>query len=150
MYTKNVIEKIGTTLAASDIDAVEREIGMPLPRALRAHYEQYNGGMPRLSVFVAANGNDFSLASFKTMKWRKNPHEVLFEETYLAIVLQKKLVPAEYVPFAIDDGGNFFCMDRRTGAICYSAMDGSEELPHEGERIAENLVSFVDGMVDSL
>lgn len=149
VYEKNSILGHGRPLTVADLDEVERAIGIALPPSLRAHYARYNGGTPERATFIAASGDDFDFGPFSTMRWRQHPHQVLFEETYRRIVLQEALVPAWLVPFAIDGGGNFFCMDRGDEAIHYVPMDVPGE-PDAGERIAESLVALVEGMVDGL
>ena len=38
-------------------------------------------------------------------------------------MVSKKVIPNTLLPFAIDDGGNFFCLDLTDGNICFYAND---------------------------
>lgn len=42
---------------------------------------------------------------------------------YLALT-SRQVIPATILPFAIDDGGNFFCLDLVEGCVCFFAVDG--------------------------
>jgi hypothetical protein len=81
------------------------------------------------------------------MKYRQEPDEILFEETYISIVIQKQLIPTHLVPFAIGGGGDFYCMNLSTQAIVFYAMDHCFEPNRAIEPVADSLAQFLDEMV---
>lgn len=38
-----------------------------------------------------------------------------------AVMITKGMIPKTVLPFAIDDGGNFFCLDLTGGNVCFYA-----------------------------
>jgi hypothetical protein len=145
MYKKNKIRRAGKKLSETELALVEKKIGGPLPPQLREHYSLYNGGAPQKQWFLDGDGDEYSLHAFKPMLHRRVEGETLFEDTVVNM-RKRNLLLKPYLPFATDDGGNFFCI-RPDGSIYYCAMDSSEKLPNEGQRLAKSLVELVDGMV---
>ena len=39
------------------------------------------------------------------------------------MMVQRNVIPQTILPFAIDDGGNFVCLDLVDGCVCFYATD---------------------------
>src|ERR1700730_4032622 len=94
-------------LLASDLDQVERQFGFAFPSALRDLYLRYNGGRPDKDRFVDDSGACI-VAEFLAIKHGKA--SLTLEATMLRV---RHLLPDHLVPFAVDQGGNFFCFSTR-------------------------------------
>lgn len=113
-------------LSLEDLSEVERHIGHRLPPSFERHYLRYNGGTPRKAFFP---GDDewepVEVAQFFPFKYKQSDHDhrdALLEGRYAAMVA-RSVIPAGLLPFANDHGGNFFCLDLNTGAVCFYATD---------------------------
>jgi hypothetical protein len=74
------------------------------------------------------------------------------ELTYKNLVIEEKYLPKEILPFAIDDGGNFFCISLRNSDYnyiyhCnndhYNINDNEEHLT----LLADTFKKFIDKLV---
>jgi hypothetical protein len=131
----------GRTLSDQQLDDIAANIGVPIPDSLRSFYIQRNGGRPTPNIFIDANGDDYEVHSFKSFGepgWAG----VSIEDTYRGLVA-KGLIPHDLIPFAMDSGGNPYCMNR-SGEICFMPMDtpNREIVP-----IANTLDEFIGGLV---
>jgi len=137
----------GPQISPDDIAAVETRIQRRLPADLRAHYLRYNGGVPVPACFEDGHGGEHQVHEFRPMLRRLHPNSPTFEETYEALVLKKRLIPENLVPFATNGGNDFYCMDARTQEIYFFAMDNCAN-PDEAKRlVAGSLTQFLEAMI---
>ncbi len=149
MARRNAFARTAQYLCESDFHAVEDSIGVHLPPSLRAHYQLQNGGAPERRYFVSTNGMECEVSHFLSMRYPKTPRDITLEST-VGWVRREKLMPPFLVPFAVDSGEDFYCMDIRDHSIVYYSMDHSDEPERAATRIAGSLREFVDGMAESL
>jgi cell wall assembly regulator SMI1 len=142
----NRITQKAPALKESDLAAIEKKLGFQLPTELRAHYLKHNGGVPAKRYFVDARGTEFELQRFMSMKEPAFDGDVLFGTTYENLVVKKKLIPMNLVPFARGSGGDFYCIDRSDGSVCFYAMDHALEPKRATKKVAKSLAEFIDGM----
>jgi len=93
-----------------DLIVIEKELKIKFPDKFKEHYLKYNGGYPEKRFFVWEKNVTTRINTFFTIK-----HEDLgsLESTYKDLVILEKYLPEGIVPFACDDGGNFFCISLR-------------------------------------
>ncbi len=139
--------KTAQKLTDEDLAAVEAHIGRPIPPDLAAHYRVFNGGVPRRRFFmIRGEGVVASVQQFEPMRYARYQGEALFEDTVKSLVSEKKLIPPSLLPFAINEGGDFYCIDVNTQCIYFYAMD--TDSPEKAVRlIADSLRGWIDGMV---
>lgn len=138
------------SVSADEIDQAENEMGLKIPLSLRSHFLQCNGGVPKKSWWESDEWEPLSVGEFMPIKYPIDSDTTL-EKTYIRTA-KKNILPEDFVPFATDWGGNFFCIDA-VGAIFFYAMDawsGScslEENKRNATRfLCGNLPDFIDGL----
>ena len=95
------------SLTSKQIDAVEHELNFRFPASLREAYVQSNGGSPDRCIFQS-QVIDTAVSEFLPLLSDKIRPATA---TYKYLVLEKKLVPPHYFPFAVDSGGDYFFVD---------------------------------------
>ncbi|WP_164608620.1 SMI1/KNR4 family protein, partial [Pseudomonas viridiflava] len=72
-------------------------------------------------------------------------------------MVAKTIIPKTLLPFAIDDGGNFFCLDLADGNVCFFATDSFDSELSAAANHAEayrwlsnSFEEFVSGLKDEL
>lgn len=80
---------------------VEKQLNIKLPDSYRDFLKKYNGGYPQPDGFDFASGDDgSSVDKFLEISDSKNASLMTFFNKY------KNRIPKNYVPIAIDPGGN--------------------------------------------
>jgi hypothetical protein len=108
-----------------DLDDIARSVGSSLPESFRSHYARWNGGMPSLDWFPAHT--DFEpiwIHEFLQIQGKRadSASGSSIQSVY-AMAVAKGLLPKSVLPFAIDPGGNFFCLDVTDGSVSYWLND---------------------------
>ncbi|MFJ9844849.1 SMI1/KNR4 family protein [Kitasatospora sp. NPDC101155] len=135
-------------LTLADIRDVEQAIGVSLPEDLRRHYLWGNGGFAIRSEFILPErGLEYDVAEWDSMKYLRSAEGVLFEDTYRRLVRDRKLIPDQLIPFAVNGGGDFFCMDRATQGIVFYVMDYCAEPEVAIRHLTGSLREFLDILV---
>lgn len=142
----NKLTKTARRLKEADLVAIEKKIGFPLPKELRAHYLKHNGGVPERRHFVDAMGYEYEIQRLVSMREPAFAGDVLFETSYENLVTKKGLIPKQLVLFARGSGGDFYCIDREDGAVVFYAMEHCLEPKRAARKIAKSLAEFLDGM----
>jgi len=128
-----------TSLKSEDFEEIEQALNIDLPIEFKEHYLNYNGGYPENDIYTWANGGKTTINAFASLKYPSLG--ISLEDTYRDLVLLEKYLPIGIVPFATDDGGNFFCIsvrDKDFGAIYYCNND------HYNIKNKEECLSAID------
>ena len=137
-------------LQAADIKTVEATFNIRLPIDFTKHYLEFNGGYPEKADFTWQNNQGTTrINCFFSIK-----HEGFnsLESTYQQLVIDEEYLPIGIVPFAADDGGNFFCISARKGdydCVYYCNNDHYEMRENEGDYL-ELLTSSFNGFLSNL
>jgi len=118
-------------LTLTDIAKIETELSIFFPPEFTSHYLQYNGGYPERDVYAWAGGGTTTINTFSSLKYRGFSS---VEDTNKDLILLENYLPTGIVPFATDDGGNFFCISARLvdfGCIYYCNNDHYNIYNHE-------------------
>ncbi|MCL2724867.1 MAG: SMI1/KNR4 family protein [Polyangiaceae bacterium] len=112
-------------LSSHELDQLEKATGIELPQVLRELYSTVNDGRFRLQLFVDDAGTHYDL------------HELIpglplelgygFAKIYRDIVQGRHLVPIDLIPFGLETGGNFYCVDRNDESVWYADMELNAE-----------------------
>ena len=114
-------------LTEDDIQAAAEQLGAELPHAFRLHYLHYNGGTPRLSLFVndEIDYDDIEISQFIPIRYARefadDPEFTLEGRALMHWVAGE--VPNTLIPFAMDWGGNYICLEKDSGRIVYYVRD---------------------------
>ena len=144
--------KIGPAITQSDIRKLESDLGIRLPEAMRSHYLQFNGGTPNLDWFPMTDDWDaIWIHKFLPIATRDGEESTI--QSVYARVAGNTGYPRSLVPFAIDPGGNLFCVDTDSGAIHYWLTDTYDEALTDAEnrlKADRHLIDSFDQFVTSL
>lgn len=105
------------------IAQIEKELAITFPSDFVLHYLQYNGGYPEADTYKWANNESTTINAFYSFKYEGFDR---IESVYENLVLTENHLPLGIVPFATDDGGNFFCISVRNkdyGKVYYFNND---------------------------
>lgn len=108
--------EISSPLTIHDLNQIEQEINVSFPNEFKEHYLVYNGGYPEQDTYKWNDGSSTTINTFSSIKYSGYSN---LEESYKDLVLAKKYLPIGIIPFATDDGGNFFCISARTNDYGY-------------------------------
>ena len=122
-------------LSDMDISNVETKLGIPLPDALRRLYSTVGGGTFNRLAFKRPDG-----MLFDDIDQLLSKDELV--DTYNAAVVKGDM-PSHLVPFAVGGCGDYYCIDRRDGAVVFFA---TEIVDRREKRVADSLDAFFDGL----
>lgn len=145
--TANRFIECARKLRNTDIEDVERKLGFTLPPALRLHYLAFNGGEPRRRWFRSSTGFEDCVDRFLPMKYPSFDDEQLLEDNYLQLCVTERRVPANLLPFAEDEGGGPYCLDRLSEAVVFFNLDRENDHERAIRVVAPSLEAFVSGML---
>jgi cell wall assembly regulator SMI1 len=111
------------SINAQDIANAEKTLGIAFPSSVRSLYLSTNGGIPEPYVFEN-DKVDTVVTEFLPLKSSCKGTAL---KSYERLVLDKKLVPQQFFPFAIDGGGDYFLVDCSTsnGAVFFYKSDSA-------------------------
>ena len=128
IYMKeNTFTDCEKSLTANDFALIEQDLSIRLPAELKEHYLKYNGGTPKNSVWHDPEG-----------KWDENEVRDFLPFLYFSAKQDDpdftingtakeewngQQLPRELLPFAIDWGGNYFCVNQLDEKIYYFIRD---------------------------
>src|SRR5664279_2700937 len=98
------------TLNRADISEIEKELSIVFPDDFVAHYLRYNGGYPESDAYKWRDEGATTVNAFLSLKYNGFGN---LENTYKNLALLERYFPLGIVPFALDDGGNLFCISVR-------------------------------------
>lgn len=135
-------------LTTADIEEVERRIGAVLPADLRDFYLRHNGGHLVPPCFV----DDDGVLEVQLVLYMKSGNASSgFEETYEGLVLNTPEFPRGFIPFAVDQGGDYFLFSIRKedyGSISFNQSEYYDDPERFVIFLAPSLKAFLDGMTD--
>lgn len=138
-------------LTKEDIASLKQVVGKPFPEELEKFYLENNGGIPAgEAIFYVDEDNDVdvSVKTFLPIKHKRYERDTLLEKVYRTFVVDKKLVSAEFIPFAIDEGAFPYCYKIADGSIHLFCMDDLESKDGPMRFVASSLKVFVEGLAD--
>jgi len=145
-------------LTLADLALVEQDLRIKLPEAFRSFYLQHNGGTPDRTTWVDPAGkfDDIEVRDFLSMLYFNSKGDDP-DFTLNGIARSQWAagdLPKSLLPFAIDWGGNYLCLDIADGKVCYFLRDvWSDNLSTEKNReintrpVAESFSQFVSGLI---
>ena len=139
-------------LSEADMKAAEKRMGFKLPTELRRHYFMYNGGEPERRCWKGRRYEDnyltifFPIRKVSDLNSKKMTKVETLDEAVVDL-LDRKQIPESFIPFADDSGGNYFCLDRKTGKIYFFIMDEDSDFKSRQRYLAPSLKEFIEGLV---
>ncbi|MBD9359192.1 SMI1/KNR4 family protein [Methylomonas fluvii] len=153
IVSKIFFSKGRSNLSPEDIVNIQQYLNPVLPEELVNHYLMHNGGIPSNSFWILEDGCSLWVKKFLPMKFPVGTERTL-EDSYLLMVA-KNVMPKALIPFAIDHGGNYFCIDT-FGEVYFYAVDRwdealNDEQNHEKakKKLGVSFQWFVNQLVES-
>jgi hypothetical protein len=118
----NIFLETSSSITKEEIIEVASKLDIKLSDEFINHYTQYNGGYPIRRFYKWPDGASTRIDHFFSIKYEGFTH---FEEAYNDLFIIEQVLPLGYVPFAVDDGGNFFCfsvLPSNYNSVFYAAM----------------------------
>jgi hypothetical protein len=143
----NVFKNSAQSLTGDVLSDVERRLGFRLPDDIRRQYLVCNGGIPEKRYYLTKQRIELGVTRFLPSRYRTSPRSRTLEEVVESLVHEKKLIPEHLLPFAENDGGDFYCLDRRDQSVVYYTMDDCLEPTIAAKRVADSLPKFINEMV---
>lgn len=112
------------------IAVLESSIGFKLPASFVKLYLGFNGGIPSSSWVATDDGHEsVQISDFKPIFFdgAENASGTGFIEGCYKLMCERQVIPHTLLPFATDDGGNFFCLDMLNGSVVFYAVDTFRE-----------------------
>jgi cell wall assembly regulator SMI1 len=120
------LSKSEPTVYRSDLEFLESSIGHRLPESFKAFYLEQDGGVSDKNWWDS--GDEYEPVRVKKFKsvavsGADDAADTRFLGGCYVAMTSKDVIPQTLLPFAIDDGGNFFCLDLTDGNVCFYATD---------------------------
>ena len=129
----------GPQLRMSDIETLERRLGISLPRTYRDFLVRGNGGRPERDLFAVLGCTANPVARIHLFFGINDPIDSC-NVTWNVEVLRERL-PKELIPIATTEGADKICLASDTGAIVYWDGYSNELFP-----VARSFDAFVDSL----
>jgi len=111
-----------------ELGEIELKLGITFPQALKSVWLANNGGVlegERRVYQSTQYENDIKY--FLPVLHAKNAGILTVDSFYKTLVYEKKLLPRNFVPFAIDGGGFPYCIEINQGAVYFCDLENQEE-----------------------
>ncbi len=144
LYNNNSIIGAERPVSASEIDDVQQVIGRRLPEDLRSHFLEANGGKPKKQSCFTPDGAELVVHQFLSMR---PGGEGDFESTFLQTKVDDPFLPRDLIPFAIDPGGDFFCVSdggSRAGQVFFFYSSDAERPDEATVFLSPSLHDFIE------
>jgi SMI1 / KNR4 family (SUKH-1) len=150
---------VGSKSEASNksLSELERLVNCSLPPAFKSLYSRWNGGTPSLDWFPASDGFEpIWIHEFLPIQIKlENRGEVgPTIQSVREIALARGLIANDALPFAVDPGGNLFCLRIPDGSVFFwtnhdpnstESLNGSPR--HPGRTLCGTFEEFLQMLV---
>jgi hypothetical protein len=138
-------------LSDDDFEFVEQKIGVKLPSDLIFVYRKYNGGeiSGDRNVFVSLDEDEtsYEFQCFYPMRYSDNGYELL-EDEYEFYVVNRKLIPFNYIPFGMGSSGMPYCINIDDQKIYFYNAETAYVYPdYKIELVCNSIYEFINGMM---
>ncbi|GLO31799.1 SMI1/KNR4 family protein [Pseudomonas putida] len=152
------LSRSGPQIDQRDMDLLEAQLSANLPDSFKRFFLKHNGGVSDKDWWVSGDGYEpIRVKRFKSIA-RATATDALNTKYIWACyqaMTARQVVPLTILPFATDDGGNFFCFDLVEGGVCYFTTDSYDADLTTAENhfnayrwLAESFDDFVSGLKD--
>jgi len=120
------VHKSEPSISLPDIELLEKTVNHSLPEDFKKFYLTHNGGIPDRDWWDSNDNCDpVRIKRFKAIAKTNEAYsnDTKYLDALYTTMTEKKVIPRTLLPFAIDDGGNFFCLDLTENNICFYATD---------------------------
>lgn len=139
-------ENTSPVIGEADAENFRKITGVEIPDDLKNHFLKYNGGRPIPSCFEN-DVDKFCIRSFLVIAYGDENYSL--ESTYLDLK-SNDLFPSGYLPFAMDEGGDYFLYSMRNdfGSIYFNQSEYYEEPDRFMIKLSDNFGKFLNSLKD--
>lgn len=116
----------GSPISNLDIKNLESYLGLKFPAEFRELYLASNGGSPNREFWNKDEGFEpIRVEDFKSIAHAgaSDENDTKYIGGCFKIMRERNVLPAQLIPFASDEAGNFICLENGSGRIIYFAVD---------------------------
>jgi hypothetical protein len=100
--------EVSKKLVEPNLKEVEEQLGITFTDEFKEHYLKYNGGYPLKSFLLwPDDGAKTRINHFFSIKYDGFSR---LETAYENLFITEQILPEGFLPFAVDDGGDYFCI----------------------------------------
>lgn len=130
-------------VTADELSDIEAALGITFPDVLKSLWLVSNGGMLEEGRRVYQSEQyENDIKYFLPILRAKKPGLLTADDYYRTLVLEKKILSANLLPFAIDGGGFPFCMRMEDGAVYFASLESQKNIFLE-----QDLHSFISNVI---
>lgn len=147
-YT-NEISQTNRPVDEATIKRIEKRLKITFPEEIRQHYLTFNGGVPARTWF---ENDDFDTLFGEFLPIVHGRRGDTVETVCEDLCIEQKVIPRFLVPFAADQGGDYFCFSVKAdepGAIYFFNGEHYDE-PDACIRVADSLREFIEGLKEDV
>lgn len=127
------------SVTENDILSTQKMLGFSIPEPLKKTYLSNNGGvLENERCIYQSESYELDVKYFLPIMHSRKDGVFTVERLYEILALEKKLVPKNMLPFAIDGGGFPFCINIEDETIHFFNLENEKDI-----KIENNLHDFV-------
>lgn len=139
------VKLIGSSpsVTEKELDGVEAALGLRFPGELRDMLLKNNGGVLDNDRCIYQNEHyEYDIKYFLPVLHVKSDGIMTAERLYTLLSGEKKLIPENMLPFAIDGGGFPFCINMTDGSVHFISLESQKD-----NYLEPNLDDFISRVV---
>ena len=142
--------EVSKKLTRIELEEVEHQLGIFFTEDFKNHYIQNNGGYPIKRFFLWPDGAKTRVNHFFSIKYEGFSQ---LEEAYDNLFITEQILPLGFLPFASDDGGDFFCVSTLPDSynqVFFCDMHHYDEdvIEHYMTLISDSFKAFIENLVN--
>jgi len=144
---KNITNDSKSLPSIEYIKSLEKEWGITIPVELLDFFIKINGGAPELNTYKNENNETYILHEFLYVGSREK--EGSFEDVVKYLIIEMEVMPKYLIPFANDEGGDFYCISTKKesyGKVYFFWSEFCDDLDRAIEYVAPSFGDFLNKM----
>ncbi|BAU52171.1 SMI1/KNR4 family protein [Mucilaginibacter gotjawali] len=142
--------QLSKKLTYEELKEVENQLGVSFTPNFRDHYVKYNGGYPVNRNYLWPDGVKTRINHFFSIRYKGFTQ---LEEAYMDLFVIEQILPVGFLPFASDDGGDFFCISTlpdKYNAIFFCDMHhyDAEIFENYFTQLSISFNDFIENLID--
>jgi len=142
----NAVRSSAKDVDAKEIRGIESDLGEPLPLDFVSFYEKANGGYFIRNCWKTLDDVVYVVGQILPIKYSLSSSGMLLEDSYRTLS-ERRLLPEGCIPFAVDIGGNYFCVQTTESRVYW--LDHEKPLSDKDSVviISNNFKNFISGLL---
>ena len=132
-------------LSKEDIIEFQKNLTVNLPEYFYDFYNANNGGVvSKNSFYINVEDSYVEVSFFIPIKYKLDKlGDVIIETSYQTLINKNVLIPI-YVPFAVDWGGNYFCINTNNDSVVLVLADLGVFAEKNIKFLSNNFYDFIN------